>query len=281
MKSIIDSHAVERFKEIIFPVAVAELPAVSVAALVSALFVGALSFAQVVLMVLRSAALLPLAGSLQLAASGAVSRTTRPWLRRITAWSAALILYKPMAATVYATAFLIFGHSRNSSSGELPDPIAIFQGIALLLLAIVALPAMVRFFSFIVDSVGGDGLGTSTGSDLITDVAQTTSQARTAFRGTGGGSGGGGGDTTTTTTAFAGAGSDGGGGGADAFAGIKTVTTTTSAGSGGSAASAGAAGAAAAAAGVALTVIALAKQVEEAARETAVKHMGLDEKWDW
>ena len=94
---------------------------------------------QILLMIFREGSVVILAGLLQLGAAGSFTRLTSGWLSRLTGWMLALIAYKPIAATVYATAFAVMGADglRNS-----------IMGLAVLLLAIVAMPATMKFFNW-------------------------------------------------------------------------------------------------------------------------------------
>jgi len=112
---------------------------------------------QAVLMLFRQAALVILAGVLPLAAAGTLAPGTRAWFRRVTGWMLALIFYKPAAAAVYATAFTMIGR------GE--DPRTILMGFAMVLLSLLALPVLMKFFTWTTGAVetaagGGGFLGT-------------------------------------------------------------------------------------------------------------------------
>jgi hypothetical protein len=111
---------------------------------------------QAVLMLFRGAALVILAGALPLAAAGTLAPATRAWFRRVTGWMLALIFYKPAAAAVYAAAFTLVGRGH--------DPRTVFMGFAMVLLSLLALPALMRFFTWTTGSVegpaGGGFLGT-------------------------------------------------------------------------------------------------------------------------
>jgi hypothetical protein len=109
---------------------------------------------QAVLMLFRQAAVVILAGVLPLAAAGTLAAATRAWFRRVTGWMLALIFYKPAAAAVYATAFTMIG------TGE--DPRTILMGFAMVLLSLLALPVLMKFFTWTTgatDSASGGGMG--------------------------------------------------------------------------------------------------------------------------
>src|SRR6266581_1515151 len=95
---------------------------------------------QAVLMLFRQAALVILAGVLPLAAAGTLTPGTRAWFRRVTGWMLALIFYKPAAAAVYATAFTMIGRGK--------DPRTILMGFAMVLLSLLALPVLMKLFTW-------------------------------------------------------------------------------------------------------------------------------------
>ncbi|HEY1619273.1 MAG TPA: hypothetical protein VGG25_16755 [Streptosporangiaceae bacterium] len=106
---------------------------------------------QAVLMLFRQAALVLLAGVLPLAAAGAVAPVTRTWVRKVTAWMLALICYKPAAAAVYATAFTMIGSGHG--------PRTALMGFVMLALSVLALPALMRFFTWTTGAIAGGGGG--------------------------------------------------------------------------------------------------------------------------
>ena len=128
---------------------------------------------QIILMVFREGSVVILAGLLQLAAAGSVTRLTSAWLPKVTGWMLALICYKPIAASVYATAFALMGADgiRNS-----------IMGLAVLVLAIVAMPATMKFFNW---SVGTLASNASTLGMLGTAAAAGV-HAASSLRGVGG-----------------------------------------------------------------------------------------------
>ncbi len=110
-----------------------------------------LALVQAVLMLFRQAALVILAGVLPLAAAGSIAPLTRPWIRKISSWMLALIFYKPAAAAVYATAFTFIGSGR--------DPRTVLMGFVMLLLSVITLPALMKFFTWTTGTVAGSGGG--------------------------------------------------------------------------------------------------------------------------
>ena len=149
-------------------------PAVIVVLGIVAIIITAI---QAVLMLFREGALVILAGLLPLAAAGMLAPGTRTWFRRVTGWMLALIFYKPTAAAVYATAFSMIGAGKNAST--------ILVGFAMVGLSLLALPVLMRLFSWttgqVADSAGGGG---------FLQTALSGAVAIGALRGSAGGSGG-------------------------------------------------------------------------------------------
>jgi len=107
--------------------------------------------AQAVLMMFREGALVVLSGVVVLAAAGTFTHATRPWLSRVLGWMLALICYKPAAALVYASALTLVGNS--------DDPRTVLVGLTMMLLSIVALPVLMKFFTWTTGAASGGGGG--------------------------------------------------------------------------------------------------------------------------
>ncbi|QSB13768.1 hypothetical protein JQS43_19720 [Natronosporangium hydrolyticum] len=114
------------------------------------------NFFQLALLLFRGAAVIILTGLLQLAAAGSFTTGTSGWLRKVLTWHLALVLYKPLAATIYAIAFMLIGDEDNEGLQLWPI------GMATLGMSIIALPALLRFLSWPVGGIqsGTGGLGT-------------------------------------------------------------------------------------------------------------------------
>ena len=136
-----------------------------------------ISAIQAVLMLFRQGALIVLAGVLPLAAAGMLTPATRRWFPRVTGWMLALIFYKPAAAVVYATAFTMIGTGK--------DPRTVLMGFTMVFLSLLALPVLMRFFTWttghVADSSGGGG---------FLQTALQGAVAIGALRGMSGGAGG-------------------------------------------------------------------------------------------
>ena len=136
-----------------------------------------ISAIQAVLMLFRQGALVVLAGVLPLAAAGMLTPATRRWFPRVTGWMLALIFYKPAAAMVYATAFTMIGTGK--------DPRTVLMGFTMVFLSLLALPVLMRLFTWttghVADSSGGGG---------FLQTALQGAVAVGALRGMSGGAGG-------------------------------------------------------------------------------------------
>lgn len=136
-----------------------------------------ISALQALLMLFRQVALIVLAGMLPLAAAGTLNPATRPWFKKVTSWMLALIFYKPAAAAVYAVAFAMIGTSKNLT--------AILTGFAMVAMSLVALPVLMRFFTWTTGQVSD---GASGGGFM--QSALSSAVAIGAMRGSSGGFGG-------------------------------------------------------------------------------------------
>lgn len=229
------------------------------------------SLVQIVLMVVRSGMLVILAGILPTTAAFTNTEMGMQWFQKAVGWTIAFILYKPAAAIVYSVAFLLMGNS----SGQ-DGLITSITGFTLMIVALFALPALMRFVTPMVGAIAsGSGAGAGAavaamatgavshgrsgsgkGNAAPTPASTQSNQPGTSPKGSDGTSGprGGGGQPTPGAT--------GTGGAAGAAAAGKAST-----------AGAGAASGAAKAAGPAGLVVATGAQVAsktyQAAQQTA------------
>lgn len=119
------------------------------------------SLVQIVLMVVRSGMLVILAGILPTTAAFTNTEMGRQWFQKAVGWTIAFILYKPAAAIVYSVAFLLMG---NKTQVPL---IGSITGFTLMVVALFALPALMRFVTPMVGAVasgGGAGAGAAVGA---------------------------------------------------------------------------------------------------------------------
>ncbi|TDE88152.1 hypothetical protein EXU48_23820 [Occultella glacieicola] len=115
-----------------------------------------LSLVQIVLLVFRGAMLVLLAGMLPTAAAFTNTPTGSQWFKKYVGWTIAFILYKPIAALIYATAFQLMGIDLAADESGV---VTLVQGITLMALALVAMPALMRFVAPAVSAVAGGGGG--------------------------------------------------------------------------------------------------------------------------
>lgn len=150
-----------------------------------ALFLLITAITQILLLIGRSAALLLLAGLLPVAAAAGISGGARQMRDKYIAWLIAFLLYKPVAATIYAAAFLGIGKGETISE--------MIVGIVLFLMALVALPALMRLVTSAVGAVSGGGgggaaaiAGVGAGSQLASGAMKLGGGKKNAVGGGGG-----------------------------------------------------------------------------------------------
>ena len=163
------------------------LTAQSPIGLIGVLILGSIAllmvFVQVALMVVRGGLLVILAGVLPLAASFTNTQMGRQWFGRVTGWTIAFVLYKPAAALVYAAAFQLVGTDAFEDDGG--GLWSILTGMALMLMALVALPALLRFVAPMTGPLAGGGstgmalaaTGGAAGAELATGAIRRASSS--------------------------------------------------------------------------------------------------------
>jgi hypothetical protein len=238
------------------------------------------SLVQIVLMVVRSGMLVILAGILPTTAAFTNTEMGRQWFQKAIGWTIAFILYKPAAAIVYSVAFLLM----SKTSGE-DALIGSITGFTLMIVALLALPALMRFVTPMVGAVAS-GSGAGAGAAVGAMATGAVSMGRS-------GSGRGNASPTPASQPGQGAGSAQGSRGAGGSNGGNGKPTPGSTGPGGApgkgttggpstagagSAGAGAASGAAKAAGpVGITVAAgaqAASKISQAAQQTAQDSTG-------
>jgi len=153
------------------------------------------SVMQIVLMIIRGGLLVILTGIFPTAAAFTNTEAGKGWFQKCTAWLIAFILYKPAAAIVYATAFQLSGSKIFGNSGEGKDfgsaLLSTVTGLALMVIALFAMPALMRFVTPMVGAVAGGGgaLAAGTVGALASGAISMGSAGR-----------GGGPSTSSTTT---------------------------------------------------------------------------------
>jgi hypothetical protein len=114
------------------------------------------SLVQLVMMVFRSAILILLSAGLPTAAAFTNTETGRQWFQRFLSWLIAFTLYKPAAALCYAVALKLTGSNIFASTDE---GVKAIVGIAMMVLALVALPALMRLVTPMVAAASGGSGG--------------------------------------------------------------------------------------------------------------------------
>lgn len=158
---------------------------------------------QVLLMIARSGMLVLLAGVLPIAAAATNTEMGKLWFKRCVAWLVAFLLYKPVASLIYAAAFKLVAHPLRSQDALLNT----LTGVMLLLLAVLALPALLRFVAPMAGAASGghaSGAAAMMAAGRLPSGARTTATSQSA--------------RSTSTTTDAPSGSTGGGSGAPSAA---------------------------------------------------------------
>ena len=221
-----------------------------------------MTYVQVALMVVRGGLLVILAGVLPLTASFTNTQMGKQWFGKVIGWTLAFILYKPAAALIYAAAFSLTGTDAFQKDGG--GIWSILTGLALMLMALIALPALLRFvapMTGVLAGGGASGMALAGGAGMVGGELATGAVRRMSSSGVGATSGGG------QSAAPSGASSTGG---AVATAGKAAAPSGAGAVAGSSAAAGGAAaGGAAAAAGPAAPVVLGAKMAGDVAKGAA------------
>jgi hypothetical protein len=140
------------------------------------LFALLASLIQVLLMLVRGGMLVVLAGTLPVSASFTNTEMGMQWFRKHIGWLVAFILYKPVAAIVYATAIQLFisGVFQDEGSGI----ITTLTGLMMMLLALVALPALMKFVAPMTSAIGA-GAGSGAGAAVAALPMGAMAAART------------------------------------------------------------------------------------------------------
>jgi len=102
-----------------------------------------MTLVQWLVLLFRQAGIVFLAPLLPLAAATSMTSSSSAAYRRLLTWLLSLIAYKPMVAFVYLVGFQVLGQSSGVEG--------VLIGTVILLLAVIALPALLRFFSWAVD----------------------------------------------------------------------------------------------------------------------------------
>lgn len=163
------------------------------------------SVIQIVLLIIRNGLLIILAGVLPLSAAATNTAVGKQMFSKVTGWIIGFLLYKPVAATIYAAAFKIAeGPPENAPIEKII--LATLTGITLMIMSLIALPAMM---SLIVPAVGNVTGGGGGAAGVAAAALPTGAMMLSKGSGGGGGSAGGAGKGPSGAAAAA-----AGGGGA-------------------------------------------------------------------
>jgi hypothetical protein len=113
---------------------------------------------QLAMVLIRSVLLVVLVGVWPLAAASSMTEMGRQWYKKITGWMIGFLLFKPAAAIVYAAAIKM-----TLSSDSV---LASIEGVILVILASLTLPALMKFVVPAVSSVGSMGAGEILGAGI-------------------------------------------------------------------------------------------------------------------
>ncbi|RCV53755.1 hypothetical protein, partial [Marinitenerispora sediminis] len=137
------------------------------------------SLMQMMLMVVRIGMLVVLAGVLPLTASFTNTEIGRSWFRKCVGWLVAFILYKPAAAIVYAAAFQL---ANSNIFDDEQGLIKFLAGVTLMGVALIAMPALMRFA---VPMVGGMAGGAAVGGAMAGGAMDAATSLPTGAKPTG------------------------------------------------------------------------------------------------
>src|SRR4051812_28926145 len=146
-------------------------PDINLATAFALLIIAALacvtSLVQIVLLIIRNGFLVLLAGVWPTTAAMTNTEMGLAWFKRATGWLIAYLLYKPVAAVIYATAVQA-GTNSGATGGN--TTINALSALTLMVMAVLALPALLRFTAPVLSAVAS-GQGGGAGSAAVAAVA--------------------------------------------------------------------------------------------------------------
>lgn len=153
--------------------------------IVLGLFALLASLFQIVLMIARGGMLVVLAGVLPFMASFTNTEAGRSWFKKGVGWLFAFILYKPAAAIIYAAAFQLAGTDLWVDDGS--GVISVITGVTLMVLALFAMPALMRFVTPLVGATAGGAGGGALAASAIAALPTGAAAIGRLASGSGGG----------------------------------------------------------------------------------------------
>jgi type IV secretion system protein TrbL len=140
------------------------------------------SLVQIFLMLMRIAVVVLLTGAMQTFAAGAGTPHGRQTFDKALAWLVAFALYQPAAAVIYASGFFLIGDGK--------DPLSVLSGLTLLIVAILALPALLRLLTPAVahatERTGAYGAARQAGGDVASGARSVGKLSRRSGSSSGG-----------------------------------------------------------------------------------------------
>lgn len=140
------------------------------------------SIAQVIFMIFRGAMITLLVSVLPTIAATSATQGGSAALRKAFGWLLAFVLYKPVAAIVYAVGFLLVKGAASTAPADAGQAtlMSVLYGVTILLLACLTLPALVKFL-VPVASAGVSSLfsGAAAGAAALATGAAVVSMAST------------------------------------------------------------------------------------------------------
>ena len=161
----------------------ATLPAAGLLLILAVIAILA-SLIQIFLLIAREGLIVVLGGTWPLAAATSASEQGKAWFQKTTGWLLAFVLFKPVASIVYAAA-LRLSLSQDSSG------LATVEGVMLFVMAVLALPALMRLAVPAVSAIGGLSAGKVAAGAAVLATGAVALSGR-GFGGLSGSSGGGG-----------------------------------------------------------------------------------------
>lgn len=146
---------------------------------------------QLVMMVARIAMVALLTGLLPIGAALSSTADGRVWWKKMQGWLIAFVLYKPAAATIYAFAFAGMNTVGKDATTKASAGTAQLVGIVTIILAVLALPALMRFITPMVSATTTGPGGSATAA--LGGAAVASGARMLGGRSSGGGSGSAGG----------------------------------------------------------------------------------------
>ena len=166
----------------VFGTALASGPLGTAVVFIGCLLAIVASLAQVIAMVARNGVLIITAAFSPVAAAAAIHKGNEDMWKKLWMWQLAFVLYKPVAATIYAAAFVTVGTGKSATDQ--------LSGLALMIMSVLALPALLRLMMPVASKMSAGGGGGALAGAAV--AASGVGSVMSARRGAGGGSDGGG-----------------------------------------------------------------------------------------